>query len=166
MGLNLRRHKFFNHTAGWQFGRQSGPTWHQGNILTQVLIQRHGQSGTRSAAGIEAYLVTRNEAKARYLGVKMETLAIHGAVSEETAREMAAGACRLSGADIGVGITGIAGPDGGNKEKPVGLIFFALSARRGVVVERHCFVGDREYNRLAAATTALNMVRKHLLDKG
>jgi nicotinamide-nucleotide amidase len=67
-----------------------------------------------------------NEAKQKLLGVNPETLAVHGAVSAETAREMAAGVRKLSGADIGISVTGIAGPDGGSEEKPVGLVWFGI----------------------------------------
>ncbi len=78
----------------------------------------------------ETIVTYSNEAKMRELGVKAETLDSVGAVSEETAREMADGIRRRTGADIGVGITGIAGPGGGTPEKPVGTVYIAVSSDR------------------------------------
>ena len=77
-----------------------------------------------------------NEAKMKLVGVQEQTLADHGAVSPETAREMAAGILALSGADIGVAVTGIAGPDGGTKEKPVGLVYVAVATKEETAVTR------------------------------
>lgn len=77
---------------------------------------------------LNASIVTySNEAKMKYLGVKEETLKAYGAVSEETAREMAAGIAKENEAEIGVGVTGLAGPGGGTKEKPVGMVCFGFS---------------------------------------
>ncbi len=101
-----------------------------------------------------------NEAKMKLLGVREETLIEHGAVSKATALEMARGVRELSGADVGVGITGIAGPDGGTEEKPVGLVYIAAIAADGV--ERchpFLFPGDRDKIRYQATQTALAMVR-------
>jgi nicotinamide-nucleotide amidase len=106
-----------------------------------------------------------NEAKVRLLGVKEETLAQFGAVSEQTAREMAYGIRQQSGAAIGVAITGIAGPDGGSEDKPVGLVYIAVAEGNDCLVKEMRFVGSREAIRILAAKSALDLVRKRLLDK-
>ena len=109
-----------------------------------------------------------NATKEKLLGVKHETLEAHGAVSEETAREMAEGIVNLSGADIGIGITGIAGPGGGTKEKPVGLIYIALSDGKNTYVTARKPFGrrkNREWHRWCAASHALDMVRRYLEGK-
>jgi nicotinamide-nucleotide amidase len=77
------------------------------------------------------YVTYSNEAKARDLGVSWRTLQEHGAVSEPTVREMAAGALRVTGADISIAVSGIAGPDGGSVEKPVGTVWFCVGRRVG-----------------------------------
>ncbi|MEO8303390.1 MAG: CinA family protein [Betaproteobacteria bacterium] len=102
------------------------------------------------------YVTYSNPAKAEMLGVRGETLAVHGAVSEETAREMAAGALERSGSDLAVAVTGIAGPSGGSADKPVGMVCFGW-ATRGEVPEsstRH-FAGDRAAIREATVKVAL-----------
>jgi nicotinamide-nucleotide amidase len=104
-----------------------------------------------------------NDAKIHFLGVKQATLEQHGAVSEETAIEMAEGALREANADIALGITGIAGPSGGSTEKPVGAVWMGI-ARRGHSDARHFnFHGDRERVILGAAQAALNFLRTSLL---
>jgi nicotinamide-nucleotide amidase len=104
-----------------------------------------------------------NEAKTAELGVPAELLARHGAVSEQVARAMAEGALRASNADIAVAVTGIAGPDGGTPEKPVGLVWFAV-ARRGAPVEATSrnLSRTRETFRTMATQTALDLVRRAL----
>lgn len=106
-----------------------------------------------------------NEAKEALLSVDHGTLERYGAVSEETAREMAEGIVRRSGSDIGVGITGIAGPDGGTPEKPVGLIYIALSDGEHTWVTKRSPIGrtkSRAWHRHCAASQALDMVRRYL----
>ncbi len=97
------------------------------------------------AYGVASY---SNDAKQALLGVNEETLENHGAVSEPVVREMAEGIVRLSGADIGVAVSGIAGPEGGTIDKPVGTVCFAWALRRDshidVTTERQSFTGDRE----------------------
>lgn len=110
-----------------------------------------------SSAWFERGFVTySNQAKTEMLGVKPETLAAHGAVSEETAREMAAGAIAHSNAAVALAITGIAGPTGGTPEKPVGTVCFGW-CRRGAAPqsERRRFDGDREAVRRQSAIHAL-----------
>jgi nicotinamide-nucleotide amidase len=104
-----------------------------------------------------------NAAKEALLDVGPDTLRAHGAVSEEAAREMAIGARRRFDADLAVSITGIAGPDGGSPEKPVGTVFFALADRDGVAAaSRRLFVGDRSVVRRAACLHAFEMLRRRL----
>jgi nicotinamide-nucleotide amidase len=109
------------------------------------------------------FVTYSNEAKRELLGVDAETLARDGAVSEPVARAMAEGARRSARADIGVGITGIAGPDGGTPEKPVGLVFIAVDGAAGSRVRRAHFPGDRERVRYQATQAALEMLRRGLL---
>lgn len=113
-----------------------------------------------SASLREAHVTYADEAKIKICGVSPKTLARYGAVSEQTAREMAQGIRERSGADIAVATTGIAGPDGGTAEKPVGLVYIALADARGVAVQRHVFPGDRASVREQAATAALDWVRR------
>ena len=99
-----------------------------------------------------------NEVKRDVLGVSQATLDSVGAVSGETAEQMAAGARRLTKADLAVAVTGIAGPGGGTPEKPVGLVWFGLATERGVRAEKALFVGGRETVRAKAVVHALGML--------
>jgi len=110
-----------------------------------------------SSAWFDRGFVTySNAAKVEMLGVGAGTLEAHGAVSEATAREMAAGALARSGADIAVAVTGVAGPSGGSAGKPVGLVCFAWACRGGAIEARSVrFAGDRTAVRAAAVATAL-----------
>lgn len=113
-----------------------------------------------SSAWFERGFVTYcNTAKIEMLNVQPSTLEQFGAVSEETAREMAQGALINSHADISIAITGIAGPDGGTKEKPVGLIWIAWMKRNEVIkAEMNIFSGDRQQIRLQAMAKALEKI--------
>lgn len=108
------------------------------------------------------YVTYSNAAKVHDLGVSQKTLDAHGAVSEATVREMAGGALRVSGADLAVAVSGIAGPDGGTPEKPVGTVWFAVAAQAGsdvsVEARRQNFPGDREAVRRASVEYALNWI--------
>ncbi len=110
--------------------------------------------------GVVAYA---NEVKTRLLGVPEPVLATHGAVSEGVARAMAEGARRAAGADVGIGITGIAGPDGGTPEKPVGMVCLGLATPRETLAKAVRF-GDRgrDFVRTLAAATALDWLRRRL----
>lgn len=119
-----------------------------------------------SVPGSSEYLlldavVYSNASKTAVLGVSEETLRAYGAVSEETAAAMVRGVLRVSGADIGVAVTGIAGPGGGTDEKPVGTVWIGVGSKAGTQVVRHFRLrGDRERIRLMSAYIALGMVRR------
>lgn len=117
-----------------------------------------------SSAWFERGFVTySNSAKQELVGVRTETLARHGAVSEETAREMALGALARSKADVAVAVTGVAGPSGGSPEKPVGTVCFAWADRRGArSSETRQFSGDRESVRRQSVVHALEGVLRTL----
>jgi PncC family amidohydrolase len=106
-----------------------------------------------------------NEMKIALAGVKKATLDNHGAVSAQTAVEMAQGGKRLLDVDICVSDTGIAGPSGAAPGKPLGLFFLALAARDEAFSQKYIFPGDREENKRAAAEAALNMLKQYLLTR-
>jgi nicotinamide-nucleotide amidase len=110
-----------------------------------------------------AFVAYSNRAKVEDLGVEGAAIERHGAVSEEVAAAMASGARRRAGAELGVGITGIAGPQGGTPEKPVGLVYVALDGAAGTRVRRAVFPGGRERVRFQATQAALEMMRRGLL---
>jgi len=112
--------------------------------------------------GIIAY---SNEVKIKELQVKEDTIAEHGAVSEETAREMAINIKRLMDTDLGLAVTGIAGPDGGSKEKPVGLVYVALASNEDVEVYRLNLKGDRKENKWQTTEYALYFTYKYISGK-
>jgi nicotinamide-nucleotide amidase len=97
--------------------------------------------------------------KSRLLGVGEEVIRGHGVVSSEVAAAMAEGARRVTGADVGIGITGVAGPGGGTDELPVGTLFAAVASRRGTAVERRMFAGDRRQIQTIGAYMAMKMAR-------
>ncbi|MBI2400994.1 MAG: CinA family protein [Deltaproteobacteria bacterium] len=103
-----------------------------------------------------------NEVKQAVLGVKATTLKKYGAVSKETASEMARGIKKKLGSDISAAITGIAGPGGGTKEKPVGLVFIAVSKGRTTIVQRFVFKGGRKSIKKQSAEAALSMLAEAL----
>ena len=115
------------------------------------------------AYGVVSY---SNGAKESIIGVQNQTLEDHGAVSSEVVEEMAQGTLRLSGADIAVAVSGVAGPDGGTKEKPVGMVWFGWAVRDGAnaLVDTSCeqFTGDRELVREASVAYALQGVRERI----
>jgi nicotinamide-nucleotide amidase len=131
-----------------------------GGMISALVTDTPGSSAY-FAGGVVSY---SNSAKESLLGVRGETLAQRGAVSEETAREMAQGARQRFGADLGAAVTGIAGPDGGTPEKPVGTVWFALSDGSGEdLAKKRFFIGDRNMVRRAASLHALEIVRRHLV---
>ncbi len=115
-----------------------------------------------SAVFLAGHCTYSNEAKQETLGVNPETLAGHGAVSEEVAREMAEGARAKHGADFALSTTGIAGPTGGTEEKPVGTVFIALAGPNGTEVINPCNPCDRETFKYVATQQALDFLRRNL----
>lgn len=113
--------------------------------------------------GVVAY---SNDLKIKLLGVSEETLGKHGAVSSETAKEMAQGVRERLGADIGISVTGIAGPTGGTADKPVGTVHLALATSSGVEEKNFWFPLDRERFKILVSSVALNWVRKYLFGIG
>ena len=112
----------------------------------------------------EGYITYANAAKEKLLGVKHETLEQFGAVSEETATEMAIGAAKEAGADAALSVTGIAGPGGGTPDKPVGLVYIGCYVQGRVYVKKCQFTGNRERNRDSSVVQALTLLREKLLD--
>jgi len=116
-----------------------------------------------ASAVLLAGLVTySNEAKQKLLGVRADTLAAHGAVSEVVAREMVEGARQRMGADFALSVTGIAGPTGGTEGKPVGTVFIGLAADGGTVVQKNYNPYDRETFKQATANQALEILRRRI----
>lgn len=130
-----------------------------GGLVSNRLTNVAGSSAY-VRGGVVAYA---NEAKMALLGVSDATLKAHGAVSEETAGEMAAGARRALGADIAVSTTGIAGPDGGTADKPVGTVCFGLATATETITMRHQLWGTRDWVKLVASQVALEWIRRLLL---
>lgn len=133
-----------------------------GGWIAKTLTDIPGSSAC-FAYGIVSY---SNGAKESLLGVRSQTLIDHGAVSADTVAEMAEGALRLSGADLGVAVSGIAGPDGGSDDKPVGTVWFAWAVRSkpGITTDtdRQNFEGSRERIRLQSVVHALRGVQERL----
>jgi nicotinamide-nucleotide amidase len=133
-----------------------------GGWLAKVITDIPGSSGC-FAYGIVSY---SNEAKQVLLGVDAATIGEHGAVSEATVREMAAGALEVSGADLAVAISGVAGPGGGTRDKPAGTVWFCWACRASgevrVDAALHRLQGDREAVRRRSVELALNGVRERI----
>lgn len=111
----------------------------------------------------EGYITYSNEAKEKLVGVTHETLEKYGAVSRETATEMAEGAAKAAKAGASVSVTGIAGPDGGSKKKPVGLVYIGCHVKGNTRTEEFIFTGNRAKNREYAVVRALTLLREELL---
>lgn len=110
----------------------------------------------------EGYVTYSNTAKQKLLGVDKDTLEQFGAVSEQTTRQMAIGAAKAAGCQAAVATTGIAGPDGGTDEKPVGLVYIGAVVRDDVVIEKHIFKGDRADVRKQSTQAALELLEQML----
>jgi nicotinamide-nucleotide amidase len=125
-----------------------------GGLIGHRLTNVSGSSGFLD----RGYVVYSNQAKMDELGVKQSTLEEFGAVSEQTAREMAEGARRAAKTDLGLAVTGIAGPTGGTDSKPVGLVYISLASNGDTIVQRHLWKGTREQIKNRAALMALRLL--------
>ncbi|NLZ47739.1 MAG: nicotinamide-nucleotide amidohydrolase family protein [Clostridiales bacterium] len=129
-----------------------------GGLISATLVNYPGISAVLTH-GIVTY---SNEAKMQLLGVSEKTLEKYGAVSEETAREMVEGLIKLTGTRVGISVTGIAGPGGGSKEKPVGLVYAGLYIDGKVEVKKFNFSGDRQEVRNKTVVAVLQWLRGEL----
>ena len=129
-----------------------------GGLLSGRIVNVGGASEVFN----QSFVTYSDDAKNRLLGVKQETLDRVGAVSEETAEEMAAGAAEAARAQMALSTTGIAGPGGGTKEKPVGLVYIGCYYFGSIVVEKHIFQGNRMEIRNASVESALALTKKCL----
>ena len=125
-----------------------------GGLLAGRILNVSGASAVYN----EGHITYSNEAKERLLGVSHDTLERYGAVSEQTAAEMALGAARVASANVGLSTTGIAGPGGGTPEKPVGLVYIGCAINGDVTVKECRFAGNREENRNAAVEAVLELL--------
>ncbi len=114
----------------------------------------------------EGYVTYSNQAKEKLLGVSAESLKEHGAVSPQVAEEMAVGGAKAAGADACVAVTGIAGPDGGTAEKPVGLVYLSCFCKGKVLTVKKQYTGNRGKVREYAVASALTLLRKAILEYG
>jgi nicotinamide-nucleotide amidase len=129
-----------------------------GGLVGKLLTDLPGSSDYYRG-GVVCY---SNDLKIGLLGVQEKTLAEHGAVSQEVALEMARGVRVVTQSDLGLSVTGVAGPGGGTPEKPVGLIYVGLAAPGQVQVKRLTFAGDRDIIRLRTARFAMDWLRREL----
>ena len=131
-----------------------------GGLLTSRLTDVPGSS----AYVMGSVVSYTNEVKVDFVGVEKKTLAAHGAVSKETACQMAEGIRKVMHTDFGVGITGIAGPDGGTPQKPVGLVYIAVAGPDRTAVKKNRFTGTRKQIKFQTTQTALDMLRRMLAE--
>lgn len=129
-----------------------------GGLLSGTLVDVAGASDVF----MQGFVTYANEAKVSLVGVKEATLETYGAVSEQTAREMAEGGARVANARACLSVTGIAGPGGGTAEKPVGLVYIGCQVNGNTVVERNVFSGTRREVREQSVLAALKLLKKQL----
>ncbi|EMS71878.1 competence/damage-inducible protein A [Ruminiclostridium cellobioparum] len=129
-----------------------------GGLISQMLTNIPGISSVFMGGAV----TYSNDAKEEYLGVRRDTLLQYGAVSRQTAAEMAAGVRSRLKTDIGVAVTGIAGPDGGTPDKPVGLVYIGLSSEKGTVTKELRLLGNRKRIRTITALHVFDMIRRHV----
>ncbi len=127
-----------------------------GGLLAGTIVNAKGASDVFK----EGYITYSNEAKERLVHVSFDTLEKYGAVSEDTAKEMAEGAAKVAKAEVAVSTTGIAGPDGGTEEKPVGLVYIACSVLGKTEIIRNQFTGSRQEVREKSVAKALELALK------
>ena len=132
-----------------------------GGMVASSIIDVAGASDVYN----EGFITYSNEAKMNRLGVKKETLDRYGAVSEETAREMANGIARESGSRIAISTTGLAGPGGGSTEKPVGLVYIGIYLDGETIIRKFNFSGERNKIRKDATVASLNMLLDILTER-
>lgn len=153
------------------------------NKVSDVLKKQHLTLATAESCtgGLFAHLLTNvsgsseyfdrgiisysNRSKIELLGVPEKLLTTYGAVSEQVARAMAEGIRTRAGVDIGVSTTGIAGPNGGTKDKPVGLVFIGVATHDDVIVKRFLFLGERLQNKEQACIAALSFLLETLMNR-
>jgi len=146
--------------------REKGVTLSLAESCTGGLVaKRITDMAGSSAYFLEGAVTYGNVAKIRQLQVPVELLEKEGAVSAAVAMAMARGIRNASGSDIGLAVTGIAGPDGGSEDKPVGTVFLALAGRSDCTAKRYRFNGSRERIRAITAFTAMDWLRRHLLSQ-
>lgn len=129
-----------------------------GGLIAALLTEIPGSS----AVFERGFVTYSNESKIQLLGVEKELIADNGAVSEMVAGAMARGARKQAKVDIAVSVTGIAGPDGGSKEKPVGTVYIAVASENDCAVQLFQFTGDRSDIRMQSVAAALSMLRESL----
>lgn len=125
-----------------------------GGLIAGTIVNVAGASAVFN----EGFVTYSNEAKEKRLGVSHATLEKSGAVSEETVKEMAQGLRKATGADVTIVSSGIAGPDGGTKEKPVGLVYLCCCVGNELYVSKNIFAGDRQQVREQAVRAAIELV--------
>ena len=126
-----------------------------GGLLSSYLTAVPGSSAVLD----RSFITYSNQAKQEMVGVTENTLAVFGAVSQQTAEEMAKGGCQAARTDLSISLTGIAGPGGGTTEKPVGLVWISAFRKDGIQqTERYLFTGDRQEIRKAACKHAISLL--------
>ncbi len=131
-----------------------------GGLISHLITNIPGSSDYYKGS-VTAY---SNEVKIKVVGVKEDTINQYGAVSHQVAEEMAQGGRKVLGADICLADTGIAGPAGATREKPLGLFYIGLSHQAGTYSQKHNFRGNREQNKLDAAKAALGWLKEYLIN--
>jgi nicotinamide-nucleotide amidase len=142
--------------TGWRIATAESCT---GGLLAKRITDTPGASRYFE----RGYVTYSNASKIELLGVRSADLETHGAVSAPVAEQMAEGARKKAGADVGVGITGIAGPEGGSEEKPLGTVFIGLASPRGTAARKFQFHGTRSTIRERSAQIALDLVRRQVI---
>jgi PncC family amidohydrolase len=129
-----------------------------GGLVGHLITETPGSS----AYYVGGFVTYSDQLKRDLVGVPAEVLAAHGAVSAQTAIAMAVGGRARTGADLGGSVTGIAGPDGGSDQKPVGLTYVAVADGQGTEVRRHLWSGSRTNNKLASAEALLDLILERI----
>ena len=151
VGKLLEKHKLFVGTAESCTG----------GYLAHLFTSRSGSSTTFKGS-VVSYA---NEAKEKVLGVQHSTIVTKGAVSEETVSEMLTGIINTMNVDYAIATSGIMGPDGGTQQKPVGTVWIGVANRKNMKISNHFFRFDRKKNIELTANTALNLLRKFILEE-